>query len=866
MNEPSERRVLLLGLDGADWKIIRQLLDKGKMPALERLMSQGVSGNIATLKPSLSPLLWSTVATGKPADKHNILGFTEPSPDGSGARPVSSDSWGSLPLWLILSRQGLKSAVVNWFATHPADVMEATVVSDFFRHGRPGVADTWAMPPRAVSPEWLAPVMQDVIVHPADVTASQLASFFPEAYSLRGKKDKKLTEMKRLFAQCVTVHGAGTYLAEHGTWNLLAVYYDTLDRICHHFMPYRAPRMPYVSEKDCMTYGEVVDHWYGFFDGLLAEYLDLVDERTTIVIVSDHGFHSDHLRPLGSQHTGFRNPVHWHRDHGILVCRGAAMKSNASVSGASLLDIAPTVLHLLGLPVAKDMEGRVLAGMYEEPLEPECIDTYETSCRRLFQTTQSSARDPHGVHEALEQLAELGYIEPVPEDGAEAAEKAAFTNQLTLAEVHLEAGRLKESAVILEGLLSANRKQKQVRLRLAECYSRMGKLSTCRKMVDEILAEDAHCAQARIICGDILLSEEAFESALTHYEKAQEKGPNLPRVFNKMADLYLKQKRWSAAEGAFKEALDLDKDNAEAYGGLGMALYHQGECPLAVESLSRSVDLLYDQPLVHFHLGLTLSAMDRNDEAIEAVKRALELQPDMAPAQDLLARLYRMNGEKAPVAGQKVGARDMGEKPREKVKRAKPPATGRDTSVITIVTGLPRSGTSMIMQMLAAGGMALLTDGIRRADEDNPRGYFEFEKAKAIKRDVSWLKEAQGKAVKLVYPLLYHLPSNETYQVIFMERYMDEILASQRMMLARSEKKAKDRKNQDLKRVFETEMARATSWLKRQQNLSLNYVPYRDVVENPMEWAGRINRFLGGNLNRQNMAAVVDKQLYRQRR
>jgi len=260
MTEESNRQVLLLGWDGADWKIIHQLLDKGQMPALERLMRQGVRGHVSTLKPSLSPLLWSTIATGKLADKHNILGFTEPSPDGAGVRPVSSASWGCKPLWSIVSERGQKSAVVNWLATHPADIMQGTVVSDFFRHVHGGDADKWPVPPRAISPESLVPVMGDLIVHPADVRPSQLSSFVPEANRLPKKGNDKLTEMGRLCAQCATVHAAGTFLAKHASWNLLAVYYDTLDRICHHFMRYRAPRMPFVSGKDFDLYGQGVDH------------------------------------------------------------------------------------------------------------------------------------------------------------------------------------------------------------------------------------------------------------------------------------------------------------------------------------------------------------------------------------------------------------------------------------------------------------------------------------------------------------------------------------------------------------------------------------------------------------------------------
>ena len=866
MTEASNRRVLLLGWDGADWKIIRQLLAKGQMPALESLIRQGVMGNISTLKPSLSPILWSTIATGKFADRHNILGFTEPSPDGSGVRPVSSESWGCKPLWRIISQHGQKSALVNWFATHPADVIGGVVVSDLFRHAHGRDSDKWLVPPRAISPESLVDVMQDLRTQPEDLEASHLSLFIPEAHRIRRKPDKRLTTMARLHAECATVHAAGSYLAKHESWNLLAVYYDTLDRICHDFMRYRPPRMPYVSKKDFETYGQVVDNWYRFFDGLLAEYLSLVDEKTNILLISDHGFHSDHLRPVGTQHSGFRNPVHWHREFGILVCRGPFIKTDKLVFGASLLDIAPTVLHMLDLPVARDMEGRVLTDIYEKPVEAAFIDTYETDSKPLFPSTPITVSDPHAVREALEQLADLGYIEPVPEDTAEAIEKVTFSNQFTLAEVHLQAGRSNEGAVILEGLVSANRKQKEVKLRLAECYLRAGRIGKCRQIVDKILSQDPNCPEAHVIYGDVLLSEEQFELALAHYKKAEEMGPNLPRLTNKMGSLYLKQKRWPDAERLFKKALDIDGDNADAYGGLGMAQYHQGQHELAVENLLRATGLQFYQPLVHFQLGLAFSAADHIDEAIDAVLRALELAPDMAAARNLLARLQRIKGETGQAALHRLRAKGTEKKRQEKMKCAKAPGTGWNKAVITIVTGLPRSGTSMMMQMLEAGGMMVLTDGIRRADEDNPKGYFEFEQVKTIKRDVSWLEEAEGKAVKFVYSLLYDLPATRKYQIIFMERDMDEILASQLKMLARSDKTVKSRKNENLKRVFESEVTKLKSWLEGQQSFRFICVPYKDVVEKPFEWAHRVNEFVGGYLNIQSMAVVVERELYRQRR
>ena len=186
--------------------------------------------------------------------------------------------------------------------------------------------------------------------------------------------------------------------------------------------------------------------------------------------------------------------------------------------------------------------------------------------------------------------------------------------------------------------------------------------------------------------------------------------------------------------------------------------------------------------------------------------------------------------------------------------------------VVTIVTGLPRSGTSMMMRMLEAGGMCVLTDDIRTADTDNPRGYYEFERVKQIEHDQGWLEDARGCAVKMVSALLKHLPSSYTYKVVFMRREMAEILASQRKMLRRRGEPEKAVDDDTIARLFERHLEKTVSWIDKQPNVDVLYVSYNDVLGSPHEHAGRVNRFLGDMLDQEAMAGVVDSSLYRNRR
>jgi hypothetical protein len=185
---------------------------------------------------------------------------------------------------------------------------------------------------------------------------------------------------------------------------------------------------------------------------------------------------------------------------------------------------------------------------------------------------------------------------------------------------------------------------------------------------------------------------------------------------------------------------------------------------------------------------------------------------------------------------------------------------------IIIVSGLPRSGTSMMMKMLEAGGMTLLTDNFRKADEDNPKGYFEFERVKKLKDgDTAWLADAHGKAVKVISALLPHLPPTYNYRIIFMERSLSEVLASQRKMLLRRGEDPDKVGDEEMSRLFEKHLKQVMTWMESQLNIQHIIVNYNQMLEDPGPHITRINHFLGEILDTKKMAEVIDPVLYRQR-
>lgn len=190
-----------------------------------------------------------------------------------------------------------------------------------------------------------------------------------------------------------------------------------------------------------------------------------------------------------------------------------------------------------------------------------------------------------------------------------------------------------------------------------------------------------------------------------------------------------------------------------------------------------------------------------------------------------------------------------------------------DSKTVIIVSGLPRSGTSMMMKMLEAGGLKILTDNLREADANNPKGYYEFERVKQMKDgNLAWLPDAVGKVVKIVTGLIIYLPSDYKYKIIFMKRDLDEVLSSQKKMLGRLGKEDDNIPDDKMAKVYEEHLKEVRGWLIRQPNIETLYVNYNSMVKDPTEALNKVNDFLGGGMDVSVMSAVVDKELYRERK
>jgi len=628
-------KVLLIGWDGADWRHIDPLLDKGQMPHLEKLINAGVMGNVASLTPMLSPILWTSIATGKHADKHGILGFAEPDGSGSKIRPVSSTSRKCKAVWNILSDRGLHAGVVNWFASHPAEEINGFVVTDHFAQPAGPPDKEWPAVPKSVHPEDLLESLCDYRVHPAETTPQQVQPFIPKLAELDHAKDENLHQLRILLASCATTHAVTTWLMENREWDFLGVYYDTVDRFAHAFMEYQPPKMPHLSDEDFERYKDVMTGCYRFHDMMLGRLVELAGDEATIIILSDHGFHSDHLRPEGSSKIKEGRPVAWHRQHGILAIKGPHIKKDQRVYGASLLDVTPTVLTLFGLPVGEDMDGHALTQVFEgDPFEPETIDTYEEPAGD-DETVADVNEDPWAAQQLLERLADLGYLErDASVDGV------VLDRARNLGQIYAATGRPEQAIAEYESVLEKKSDDKGCQIAIASCRLEMGQLDECERLVKELLKDDADAPLANLYLGMIAFRRGDTDSALKHLRQAEKTDPRLPGLHCQIGNVYLRRKRWADAERTFKKALSIDGDSAEAHDGLGVAYRWQKRPEEAVHEHMQSVGLLHHRPQTHIHLGLALAEVGHVDWAIRAFNVALEQNPNNPFPHRCLAQLH----------------------------------------------------------------------------------------------------------------------------------------------------------------------------------------------------------------------------------
>ncbi len=637
-------RVLLIGWDAADWQVLWPMVARGEMPTLRRLIEGGVHGNLATIKPMLSPMLWTSIATGKRPSKHGVCGFTEPTPDGAGVRPVTSTSRRCKALWNILSQSGRRSAVIGWYATHPVEPIRGAVVSDQWVNGmcQTSGREAWPAVPEAVHPAERADALNTLRVHPTELDAEAVLPFVPRAAEVDQSRDKRLHRLAVMLARCCSFQQAAIELLRTQAWDLCAIYFDAIDRFKHVFMPYHPPRRAHVPQRDYELYRHVIAGIYRFHDMMLAAQLEAAGPETTVVLVSDHGYHAGVQRPV--ERAGAENPVASHRYFGMAVLHGPGIQRGERLFGGSVLDVAPTVLHLLGLPVGADMDGRPWLEACAGDRPVERVLSWEAIEGEDGRRASEEAIDPAEAREALRQLADLGYIEAVGDDAAAAVERTVQANRYQLAVSLLDEHKASEALAIVTELLRDEPEAVHLRMLAAQCEDRLGRREAARAHAERVVSRHPRTAEARLLLAKLALLDGEIERATEALERLAAEHPSLPGLQVQVGQAYLRLRRWAEATAAFGRALATDGDSATAYDGLAAACLGRQEYERAVDYALAAVRLLHHFPRAHYHLGVALARVGRRAEAIEAMTVAVRQLPSLVRGHRWLAHLLRAEG------------------------------------------------------------------------------------------------------------------------------------------------------------------------------------------------------------------------------
>ena len=651
------KRLLIVGWDAADWILVNRLFAAGKMPVLRRLVEVGCRADLGTLEPKLSPLLWSSIATGKTADKHGILNFVEPKPDGGGLRVSSSTSRRTKALWNILSQNGLETRVVGWYASHPAEPIRGSVVTNLLQEGDPAHSGTpWPLAAGAVHPAALADTVaaarQRASTFPRDV----LRTLLPRVDEI-GAADGRVQSLVKLMSYAASIEGAAVAsLRAGGVWDAAMVFFDAIDTVGHHFMQFAAPKMAHVSEREQRLFGGVMDRVYEWHDAALGRLLAAAGADTTVILLSDHGFHSDHLRPNLSELPPERRmelESSWHRPLGVLVMSGPGVKREVEIASPTILDVAPTALALLGLPAGEDFDGRVLAEALEAA-PPDPVASWDAVEGDAGLHPADARLDPFEAADALQQLVDLGYMAALPEDVQSqvdlvrreslfnlgvalmsrrrpheaiphfdrlvAAKPGEQRYALCLANSLMSAGRFRDAVVCADGYLMSDSASVEMQLVRASGLSLVGDDAAARLQLDAIARAVAKRPEMALAFASVLGVCGRHAEAREQYEAARKRNPRDPAAHVGLARAQLALGGFEEAAGHALDALEITQALPEAHLLLGAALAWYGDLENARKSLEFA--LKFDAGQVDAHRWLALVAEKSDDAAQAAASRS----------------------------------------------------------------------------------------------------------------------------------------------------------------------------------------------------------------------------------------------------
>ena len=621
-------RVLVLGLDGLDPEAVDLLMSEGKLPNLAKMRQHGAYAPLESQKPLLSPIVWTTIATGQTPDRHGIGHFVARSPDGQ-QLPVTSDMRQVQALWNLASNAERDVVTVGWWATWPPENVRGAVVSDhtayhfLFEEGLTGEDPSGA--PRTFPPE-LMDEIEPFLRRPADLGPEDLAPYVDvPAEDLEGEFsfEDDLAHFRWALATAESYRDIGLHLWEDREPRLQMVYVEGTDSTAHLFGHlFRAEGLAGELAEQQRRYGRAVEEMYLLADRIVGEYIDALDDDTTLVVLSDHGFVLGELHDDPTKTRDMRRvSEQFHRLHGVLYLYGNRVKRGARIDAPTILDIAPTVLSLLGIAPSRDMPGRVLTEALDIEA-PERVTSWEADGGGGGPATRTDAT----VQEAqLEHLRSLGYL------GDAGGELSSPQGDRNLAAILFEQGKYRESAQAYMQLVEENPDDASLRTSLAGALGALGRDDDAREQLAKAIELEPLNVEA--FHNRAVLHERVgdLEAAVADYRTALRYAPTYEPS----------QRALLRLTGSIEVRSATGPDDARAMAFLDEAATaaRKADYASAERLLDEAEAVAPAMVLVHQYRSNVAYLQGDVAGAIAALERALELEPDNALFRENLERL-----------------------------------------------------------------------------------------------------------------------------------------------------------------------------------------------------------------------------------
>jgi len=681
-------------MDGADWPRLRALTSAGHLPHLDGLLKRGASGALVSEEPMLSPILWTTLATGRGPLSHGVLDFVEEDPQTGDPVPVSVRQRRVPALWDIFAAAGLESTVVGWWATWPAYPLPGgRVVSDRVAFSAFRWDQTRQAPAGLFQPDALGAQLLPLQVRAGDLGPDEMRGLATADAALWGQAEQALDDqtsafdlplnhLRQVVASMLTYHRMALALLQDGQPALFAMYYEAIDEVSHLFAHCREPALPTCPPAMAAVFGDSVDGIYRLQDKLLGELLATAHPETVIVVVSDHGFFTGAGRP---QHVdpgrGGGKAAWWHRREGILVMAGPPIVAGP-LAPQGLRDIAPTLLYLAGLPLADELEGRPLLDavqpVFIEQHPPLRIPVY--SPWEPVAATLRSAEDDPAAAEGLRKLAALGYLSATSSNAGNSAKLPTIRRLVTEAFLLEQAGRVEEARNRLRRALDLDPGYGPTQLGLAALLQRQGDPVKALRLYETALDHTwltqpqayPSAAQCYVDAGQaarglerfrLLAAEHAavlplqvglalLEHATGRPTQAEatlrgvlQQEPMARDAMEALYDLLLDGKRLPEAIPLLERALELNPSSADHHRWLGRIAVYRGRTTEASMHFARAAQVAPDQVGPLLDLAGVLAQSGRMHEARQLLVTASERFPRQPLGPERLGRLLLAGGD-----------------------------------------------------------------------------------------------------------------------------------------------------------------------------------------------------------------------------